>query len=441
MRKMLSLILSILLVLSGVGQQLFASEVETETEPQITLSDFHDLNDPKLLEYVEDSLYEDISKQLDGQDFYVENVSATYISKEFLEQLSYNSQSNIFFGYTLDELDKEFQGEKYVFTLGDNGETIVTTFEDYDDTYERVIKNVLIGSGVIIICVTISVATGGAGAPAASMIFATSAKTGAAFAASSGALSGVAAGIATGIQTKDMEQAIKAGALAGSESFKWGAITGAIAGGATSLVTLRAASSGGLTMNEAAIVIKESKVPAEFVKQIHTIEEYNKIKTQCEEWGWTVKEFADFCLKTKYPLEMVELFKSAEEGAIYSQQASLFAEQVGEKTALIRTIDLSYESTMADGRVLTNLERMKEGYAAIDPLTGTPYELHHIGQSIDSPLAILTKAEHTGAANNSILHDVHIANGKGVHSLLSAKDWAKQKAKFWKDMYELLIAS
>ena len=95
MRKMLSLILSILLVLSGVGQQLFASEVETETEPQITLSDFHDLNDPKLLEYVEDSLYEDISKQLDGQDFYVENVSATYISKEFLEQLSYNSQSNI----------------------------------------------------------------------------------------------------------------------------------------------------------------------------------------------------------------------------------------------------------------------------------------------------------------------------------------------------------
>ena len=434
MRKVLSLILSILLVFSGVGQQVFASESETETESQITLSDFHDLNDPKLLEYVENSLYEDISKQLDGQDFYVENVSATYISKEFLEQLSYNSQSNIFFGYTLDELDEEFQGERYVFTLGDNGETIVTTFENYDDTYERVIKNVLIGSGVIIICVTISVATGGAGAPAASMIFATSAKTGATFAASSGALSGVAVGIATGIKTKDMEQAIKAGALAGSESFKWGAITGAIAGGATSLVTLKAASSGGLTMNEAATVIKESKVPAEFVKQIHSIDEYNKIKTLCEEWGWTVKEFSDFCMKSKYPLELVELFHSAEEGAIYVDQASLVAGQVGEKAALIRDIDLTYQSTLADGRVLTNLERMKEGYAALDPLTGTPYELHHIGQTIDSPLAIPTKAEHTSSANYSILHNTNIANGKGVHSLLSAPDWAKQKAKFWKEL-------
>ena len=77
MRKVLSLILSILLAFSGVGHQVIASESETETESQITLSDFHDLNDPKLLEYVENSLYEDISKQLDGQDFYVENVSAT----------------------------------------------------------------------------------------------------------------------------------------------------------------------------------------------------------------------------------------------------------------------------------------------------------------------------------------------------------------------------
>ena len=38
------------------------------------------------------------------------------------------------------------------------------------------------GSGVILVCVTVSVVTGGAGAPAVSMIFAASAKSGAIFA-------------------------------------------------------------------------------------------------------------------------------------------------------------------------------------------------------------------------------------------------------------------
>lgn len=63
-----------------------------------------------------------------------------------------------------------------------------------------------------------------AGAPAVSMIFVASAKTGTAFALSSGAISGVVAGTVTGIQAKDPEQALKAAALAGSEDFKWGSI-------------------------------------------------------------------------------------------------------------------------------------------------------------------------------------------------------------------------
>ena len=161
---------------------------------------------------------------MDSDEYFVENVSAIYISQEYIDELAYNSQANIYFGYTLQELSEQFQGKKYVFTLGDDGSTIVTEFEEYDDTYDRALKNVAIGTGVILVCVTVSLVTGGLGAPAVSMIFAASAKTGTVMALSGGAMGGISAGIVTGVQTGDMEQALKAAALAGSEGYKWGAI-------------------------------------------------------------------------------------------------------------------------------------------------------------------------------------------------------------------------
>ena len=86
---------------------------------------------------------------------------------------------------------------------------------------------------------------------------------------------------------------------------------------------------------------------------------------------------------------------------------------------------------------MTNLEAMKRGYAAIDPVTNEAFELHHIGQSVDSPLAILTKLEHRGKESNSILHDTSIANGKGVHNLIKNSEWIKQKSDFWKALAKM----
>lgn len=202
---------------------------------------FYGLNDPALLQYLQDSISANLTGEFASEDYIIENVSAIYYSKEYLEELAYNSQPNIFFGFTLEELDKQFQGSKYIFTLGDSGETVVEPFKEYDDTYERVIRNVIIGTGVILVCVTVSVATGGAGLAPVSMIFAASAKTGATMALSSGLFSGVAAGVVKGIQTESFDEAIKAAALAGSEAFKWGAITGAIAGGISEANSLRSA--------------------------------------------------------------------------------------------------------------------------------------------------------------------------------------------------------
>ena len=217
---------------------------ESSLSPQQTETDlsFMGLNDPKLLQYVEDTVYSELAGKFASEDYIIENVHAIYISKEYLEEVAYNSQANIFFGYTLAELDEQFQGTRYVFTLDENGETTVVPFEDYDDTYDKVIRNVAIGTGVILLCVTVSVATGGAGLVPVSMVFAASAKTATIMALSSGAIGGVSAGIVEGIRTKDFDAALKAAALGGSEGFMWGAISGAIIGGATELSAIHRAS-------------------------------------------------------------------------------------------------------------------------------------------------------------------------------------------------------
>ena len=91
-------------------------------------------------------------------------------------------------------------------------------------------------------CVTVSVVTGGAGLAPISMVFAASAKTATTFALSSSLIGGVSAGVVEGFQTKDFDAALKAAALGGSEGFKWGAISGALIGGASELSAIHRAS-------------------------------------------------------------------------------------------------------------------------------------------------------------------------------------------------------
>ena len=381
MKKIFSFILVCALLLGcAAPPQTLAAEEETNSP------DFQRLDDPDLLRYVQDNVYNELVTTLDSDEYFVENVNAVYVSNEYLEELAFNSQSNIFFGYSLEELDEQFQGTRYVFTLEEDGGTGVEPFEAYDDTYEHVIKNVAIGTGVILLCVTVSAVTAG-GAPAVSMIFAASAKTGTAFALSSGALGGVSAGVVKGIQTGDFDEAVKAGALAGSETFKWGAISGAIGGGASEAMGLRGATlTNDLTMNQAAVIQRESK----------------------------------------YPLDVIGEFKNMDQYQIF-KHAGLKSQIIDNKTALIRGIDLNY----VDESGMTNLERMKRGLSPLDP-TGYPYELHHIGQKQDSTLAILTRAEHRQNGNMNTLHPA-----KGP-SQVDHKAFAKQKKAFWKDFAKLL---
>lgn len=104
-----------------------AAVVETDAPPtddsfilnEPTMPEFTGLDDTALATYLEDSVYSELVSELNSADYFVENVSALYVSKEYLEEIDYNSQENIYFGFKLSELDEVFQGTRYVFTLGD----------------------------------------------------------------------------------------------------------------------------------------------------------------------------------------------------------------------------------------------------------------------------------------------------------------------------------
>lgn len=408
-----------------------------EDENQSKIESFSGLDDPDLLRYMEDDVYTKLIDDLDSNEYFVENVTAIYLSKEYIEELQYNSQSNIYFGYTLSELDEVFQGKKYVFTLGDDNTTVVKEMEVIEETsYYEMLKNVAIGTGVILFCVTVSVVTAGS-APAVSLIFAASAKTATEFAISGALISGATAGIITGYQTGDLAAGLDAGLMSASEAFKWGAISGAVAGGASEAFALKGATANGLTMNEAATIQKETKWSKDFIKQFSSTDDYAVVVENAKKGGLSLVEVENIWKNSKYPVDVLKMIKSTEEGAIYIDQAGLTATTVNGQAALIREIDLAYESELG-GEMVTNLERMRKGYAAIDPATGQAYDLHHIGQTIDSPLAILTKAEHTAGENYGILHDPNIANGQGVHSQMSKAAWDKQRKEFWTNLAELV---
>lgn len=84
---------------------------------------FTGMSDENLLPYIEDEVYSQLVSDLDSDEFFVEDVTAVYVSKEYLTELAYNSKENVFFGYSLSGLNEYFQGTRYVFTVDENGQT------------------------------------------------------------------------------------------------------------------------------------------------------------------------------------------------------------------------------------------------------------------------------------------------------------------------------
>lgn len=398
MKRVVALLLSITMLLTGCGQVQSQTTVTSESsvtaEPaeyvesttELVVSDeavpqYDSLDNEDLLAYVEDLVYRDAVTSLNSDEYFVENVSTVYISKEYLEEVAFNSQSNIYFGYTLAELDEVFQGTKYIFTLSDDGTTTVQELQEIENvSTETMLKNVAIGTGVILICVTVSAVSAGVGAPAVSMIFAASATTAETFAISGAAFGGISAGVVRGIETGDFNEAVEAAAMGATEGFKWGAISGAVVGGVSEGTALYgAAKQTSFTMNQYAQIQQETGYPLDVIKQFHTMEEF--------------QAFRDANLKSTF---------------------------VNNRSALIKTdIDL----TRVDAKGRTNLERMQQGLAPQDS-NGVSYELHHVGQKKDGTLAILSQTEHDNPAIHGFLEKTE-AHAAGTN-------WDAERQAFWK---------
>lgn len=392
MKRILSIVLCLALLslsIPGNAESSVASPTEINWEQDVK---FTGMSDETLLPYIEDTVYSQLVADLDSDEFFIEDVSAVYVSQEYLTELAYNSQENVFFGYSLSGLDEYFQGTRYVFTVDDNGQTTVEPLQVVKDTtYEQLLKNVAVGTGVILVCVTVSAVTGGLGtAPAVSMIFAVAAKTAATCALSGTLISGLSAAVVKGYETGDLSEALKAGALGASEGYKWGAISGAITGAASETWGLfRATRLGktvenGLTMNQAAMIQKETGYPLNIIKQFHSYDEYLVFKN-----------------------------------------AGLQSRMINGQLALVRS-DINLNQIDEYGR--TNLQRMLSGKAPLDS-TGKPFELHHIGQKNNGSLAILTSTEHDAVSLHGYVQQSEIDR--------NAFDKVR-RPEFWKTMGRIL---
>lgn len=344
-----------------------------------------DLNDEDTLKYIEDNIYINAIDNLNSDQYYVNSIDGIYLSKEYLQEVNYNTQENVFFGYTPSELEKQFGDKKYVFTVDDNYKTKVIEYEGKQTNleFDKIIKNVSIGSGVILFCVTVSCIAGAADAPAICMIFSVSAKSAAKIALMSGGIGALFAGVSKKIETGDTGEAMISAALEGSKDYAWGAIVGAVSGGLSETIGLQSSTNEGLTISEAAKIQKESH----------------------------------------YPLSIIKQFKSMDKYGVY-RDAGLTAKMVSGKLALVPKIDYKYASEL-NGEKISNLVRMQKGYAPIDPSTDLPYQLHHIDQCNDGTLAVLTQSQHMG--NSKIL------NIMGKTSEIDRGAFSSIKEKFWQD--------
>lgn len=112
MKRMIALLLSTILVLTGCGQVQPQETTNNKIDPPVVSTtdnvadgefvlkeiepQFGSLDDEQLLVHVEDLVYKEAVSAINSEEYFVENVSAVYISKEYLEEVAFNSRKRQF---------------------------------------------------------------------------------------------------------------------------------------------------------------------------------------------------------------------------------------------------------------------------------------------------------------------------------------------------------
>lgn len=133
-----------------------------------------------------------------------------------------------------------------------------------------------------------------------------------------------------------------------------------------------------------------------------------------------------------YSANINKYIRRPEELEIY--KSSNLIETVITRRTLIYPIDISFKY----GGGISNLERMLNGDAPRDALTGEIIELHHIGQRFDSPFAELPRLTHCGTKTYRLLHDASIESWRINKRLITLTQ--QESIRYWKMRGELLAA-
>ena len=125
--------------------------------------------------------------------------------------------------------------------------------------------------------------------------------------------------------------------------------------------------------------------------------------------------------QSKYSTDVNEYVSTTKELKVY-QNENLEEDKINDRM-ILKNNDINLNFKDVKGR--TNLDRMKKGLAPLDE-DGRPYNLHHIGQKADSPLAELKDNVHK--KNDAVLHDKNIPTE--VHG--GDINWDRERSNHWK---------
>lgn len=154
----------------------------------------------------------------------------------------------------------------------------------------------------------------------------------------------------------------------------------------------------------------------------------DSLKEICQE-GLTDAEKQEIKDKTGWSDKIVDAIRTKEEAQVYID-AELVESEINGKPALIQPQIDGKECNDTKWPDWNNKDLAEEGYPPRDK-NGRPYELHHIGQNPDSPLAELTYEQHHSDGNFKVLHTFD-------ESSIDRVQFNKERKEYWAERSKTL---
>lgn len=146
-------------------------------------------------------------------------------------------------------------------------------------------------------------------------------------------------------------------------------------------------------------------------------------KTDPRYAGLTDPQKAEIKKQSGWSDGLVDFIRSADEARLY-MKFDLQEYTINDRLCLIpRGLDMD----QVDSEGMTNRQRMAEGKPPKGS-DGKSYEVHHIGQQMDSPLAVLTHKQHHAKGIDAVLHN------KKRATEIDRNIFRKEKKRLWKKL-------